>query len=570
MIRRTRFVAGAALGVAMLTVSPFAQELELQTERVVIFKDGTALVVKKASAVPDSEGRVYTEEVPEAAALGCFWAAIDGEAPGDARVGTMRAEFVEEVTSPEDPIAVRSIQELLEANVGRDVRVRLKTSDGPEVSGTIKEVLVAAGLLVLVKEPVGADQGGVTALPISDVHAVLATELITVRDGDATTATKKRLTLELKSADGPLVSGEPVDLRLFYFTPGLRWIPTYRLTGDLDTTGRLNLQAELLNELEDLEGARVDLVVGVPNFRFGKVISPLSLEREMRNALNQAAPNLMNLNNGNFFSNAMFSQVGGDFGAPPPPVATGASVTDIAPELGSTGEQDLFVYHAGIVDLKKGARATLPIWDSHVPIDHLYTYDLDLVRGNGFETYNRDRNTGTTSPLKLANNPIWHQYRILNETSFPWTTGPALLMKGLIPLGQELLTYTPRGGEVLVPVTVAVDVRASYEEEILARDENVVSRNGHSYDRITKRMKITVQSYREVASRTRVGISMGGEVFSASDDGRILLGEPNRDDWSNNNLFNHALNPHSNVTFEVDLEAGESHTFEIEFTLLAY
>ena len=100
-------------------------------------------------------------------------------------------------------------------------------------------------------------------------------------------------------------------MRIVYFTPGLRWIPTYRFEAKKGGEGTLALQAELLNELEDIRGAPFDLVVGVPNFRFRDVASPLSLEGMMRNALAQAAPSLMgSMNN---LSNAMFTQRAGEW-----------------------------------------------------------------------------------------------------------------------------------------------------------------------------------------------------------------------------------------------------------------
>src|SRR5205814_10061866 len=41
---------------------------------------------------------------------------------------------------------------------------------------------------------------------------------------------------------GPKHANQKVALRLFYFTPGLRWIPTYRVAGDLVDKANLSLQ----------------------------------------------------------------------------------------------------------------------------------------------------------------------------------------------------------------------------------------------------------------------------------------------------------------------------------------
>ena len=56
-----------------------------------------------------------------------------------------------------------------------------------------------------------------------------------------------------------------------YFRPGIRWIPTYRIDlrqKDGKNMAQVSLQAEILNEAEDLHDVPLDIVVGVPNFRF--------------------------------------------------------------------------------------------------------------------------------------------------------------------------------------------------------------------------------------------------------------------------------------------------------------
>jgi hypothetical protein len=179
---------------------------------------------------------------------------------------------------------------------------------------------------------------------------------------------------------GKELADKEVALKLFYFTGGLRWIPTYRVSGELKDKAELALQGEVLNEIEDLDKAALDLVVGVPNFRFKDNISPLTLERMMRNTLAQAAVNLGMRNNemGNSMS-ANYSQAAGAWRGRE---VEGTSVASMAPELaGSGGEQDLFVYSMNKFSLKKGSRATVPLWQNTVPMRHIYTLDLHSVRG---------------------------------------------------------------------------------------------------------------------------------------------------------------------------------------------
>ena len=57
---------------------------------------------------------------------------------------------------------------------------------------------------------------------------------------------------------------------MMYFRPGVRWIPTYRVDlpgqGAKEKFAELSLQAEILNEAEELIDVPVDIVVGSAEF----------------------------------------------------------------------------------------------------------------------------------------------------------------------------------------------------------------------------------------------------------------------------------------------------------------
>ena len=70
------------------------------------------------------------------------------------------------------------------------------------------------------------------------------------------TSRHKRLVFDFDQAD------QEVEIRLMYFRPGVRWIPTYRIDladhrgvddayPDSDKVAQLFLQAEIVNEAED-------------------------------------------------------------------------------------------------------------------------------------------------------------------------------------------------------------------------------------------------------------------------------------------------------------------------------
>src|ERR1041385_6958207 len=111
-----------------------ASELALSTERVIIFKDGYGLIVKNGKATADAHGKVFTPQVPESAILGSFWAISDGQ-----KLLAMEAGWDEQREVREKRTACITIPELLRANVGR--RISLRLADGRNITGTPTQVL---------------------------------------------------------------------------------------------------------------------------------------------------------------------------------------------------------------------------------------------------------------------------------------------------------------------------------------------------------------------------------------------------------------------------------------------
>src|SRR5688572_25706553 len=131
-------VAFLALSPFMQAAAPPADELKLTTERVVVFKDNYALLMKSGGAKADAEGRVHTRAVPDTAILGSFWAMGDGQ-----RVLAMRAEWDEkrELAKRETPAI--TIVEILRANVGK--RATLALTEKRTITGTIAQLLEMPG-----------------------------------------------------------------------------------------------------------------------------------------------------------------------------------------------------------------------------------------------------------------------------------------------------------------------------------------------------------------------------------------------------------------------------------------
>ena len=512
--------------------------LALSTQRVVVFKDGYYLAVKHGTAVTNKAGELSLDDVPDAAVLGSMWAT---SAKGKLLGIVASRETVKKTTEKEAPCT--QTLEVLQANIGKQARVvlldktifqgkirtvvaeptasaptpllydlfrsddepsvplselsRLASSRTPAASATVSGIAGSQFILSGDDGDVLLSVGQIGSLTIKEMKTTLARTL-------TTTASPKRLTFRFAEAS------QPVDLSLMYFRPGLRWIPTYRVnlsadepkkpanpaTQQKNTTpasqinnhdepkkmANLAMQAEFLNEAEDLDNVPVDIVVGVPNFRFRDTPSPLVLEATMRNVLQQSAPALMNqqmlMGQQGGFSNSSFDARSGERRGRGDGQAGDADQLVLPAELGAAGAQDLFIYSLPKLKLRQGQRAALPILTADVPYRDLYTWDVHDTRHDHAAAA---VGKGVKSPLQLSENRVWHQLVLSNTTRVPWTTGAAMILQGTQPLGQDLLTYTSPGAEVRLPITVSVDTRGSFADEETDRKLNDMNVNGNNY-----------------------------------------------------------------------------------------
>lgn len=531
-------------------------------------------MIKTATGVADADGLVVTDEVPEAAVLGTFWAFSEGHELRSMTAGWHEGTRTESVES-----ACTTPLELLRANPTRQVTLEL---DKAEVSGRVVEVLEASsedraklatdtalrsaapgaafhfdhvdtsvGSELVVLE---TNDKGRRILPVSAVRSLSGKELTTRCHATHTIATReKRLSFDL----GPAAAKQPVKLRILYFTSGLRWIPTYRVDTSIDAKADLQLQGEILNEEEDFEHAAIDLVVGVPHFKFKDVPSPMGLEQVMRQALAQAAPMLMNQQ----MSNVLFTQRSGErYRNDSDGSDAESSAMSMAPELSGEAKQDLFVYSVKSLSLKKGSRAAVSLWRNTVPRRDLYTLNLPIKR-NG-----RDPGSDSNSPQQLSENQVWHQIELSNTSKVPWTTGSLLIMQGDLPVAQELLTYTSAGGKVLVPETIAVNVRATRSETMTEHTPGKYRQDGVDFAIVKKDGAVTVTNHERFRVPMRVSIGTGGKVEKASDGAKVSLDDLHSDDWSASPVAR--VNQHSDVVWEFELAPGETRTVTYHVSML--
>ncbi|MBM4030574.1 MAG: DUF4139 domain-containing protein [Planctomycetes bacterium] len=359
--------------------------------------------------------------------------------------------------------------------------------------------------------------------------------------------TEKRLVLEFD----PKVAEGAVEVELNFLGPGIRWIPTYRIAlGEKEAD--MAMQAEVLNEAEDLAGVPVDLVVGVPSFRFRNLASPLTFMGGIADPLRRAAPQIMDQSMSNVLFTQRAGEVRGERVAPPPPPGEGPAVPALPAELAGEQAQDLFVYHVPKLSLRAGERAAVPVISAKVPCRSIHTWDVQLARSGAESLPDSGKHA---SPIRILRNEVWHQVELANKTAVPWTTGAALVVDGYLPIGQELLTYTSVGGRCQVPMTVAVDVRGTYEETETERIVKAVTIQNVDFAKVTKKGTLRVTNYKKKAITLYLACQMGGNAIDASDDGKMSITDYQAGDWGN--VASHpALSGHSTVRWELAIEPG--------------
>lgn len=595
---RARMMAVFALG---LLLGWFAEtqgqdegnhRLDLTTERVIVFKDGYCLVVKEGIATTDQHGVAFTEQVPDAAILGSFWAI-----PETGSIRSMIAGWHEREEYDEREITCSSVAEILAANLGRSCMLRV--GQDTTMQGTICKLLARddterqeaqlpdqdaspAGSFVSriagdsasagqAKYFVLATEAGDVMVNIGEVrHLTIEGMQSTIQQKLSRKVRRKRLSLHF---DHP---NAEVRVKLMYFRPGVRWIPTYRVNltdaeyssgdGDDSVSGsnlgaapkvaELAMQCELLNEAEDFKEVPFHVVVGVPNFRFRDIPSPMVLGQSVRSVLAQTTPQAVMNNN---FSNAAFSQRSSVDTRPARSDQNISSTVDLPEASSGEAGNDLYVYELRPLTLKKGERATIPLQRSRVPYRDIYTWDVQVTHSPTFAASDDD----TPSPLVLSKNEIWRHVELINVTDTPWTTGAVMLNDGFQPLAQDLLTYTSAGNVCRVPVTIAVDVHAKLKDREVDRELQSLRWRGNGYARVEGQIEIEVTSGKAKAIPLEIDLRFGGKATSVTDDGEINLSAFRREDWGE--AGGDAINQSSRIQWRGNVSTEEPFTPKVAY-----
>jgi len=533
-----------ALRLALVLITPalFAGEIAEapaplpKTIAVAAFKNGLAFVLRQGE-IPFSSGIARLAPIP-AATLGTLWLAPVNP---EARIDEIVAYRYN--TATQRPI--QSISEILRANAGKTVTITYQMKDYTgEVVGLQNAAptpttnpMVPADvryppqphedylLLRTEKRLMAFPLGGISMANLPD-DAILH---------ETVQSQNQALRLKLKSASAK------EELSMGYLEHGLGWTPSYLISLTDDTNAQITMQAVVTDDAEDLQNAQLFFVVGVPNFAYSNTISPMSLQQSLVDFMKDAERDYDRRKSFGALSNAINAQVmmADEKEAAPISLVNGVD------EMASSPEEDLFLYSRSNVTLAKGERATYNVFSGSVGYEHLYNWEVeDQPRVDAFgNVVNPNQNPQDGNRA----DSIWHSIRLKNSTRFPWTSAPALVISGDKPISQDTLTYTQKGANSTLRITVATDIRASHEEREVARQPEINHRRGYNYDLVTVEGKLKVKNYKSKAVHLAIGKTLRGKTEIQSDQGKtVQLGEGIESD-----------NPRSRLSWEITLAPGQ-------------
>jgi hypothetical protein len=551
---RFALVVAACVVWSLAAHSGEAPGPELKTAAVAAFKNGLAFVLKQGDVRLEA-GVGTLESVPNAT-LGSLWIA-----PNDAGASLDRVVARRNKLSVQKNLTV--LADVLLANAGKVVTVidnsqkeytgevvgfrteqAEKTDGSASLSNSTGDVFYANGLSAAPQPHVAPEflllksDGKLLALYFHNIaRVVLPADSVLQQSQE-----EERKTLQFK------IKGvtDHASLTMGYLEHGLGWTPSYLVSLQDDKKAQVTMQAVLVDDAEDLKNTDLFFVVGVPNFAYSNIPSPMALQQSLLEFM-QAAAKKDDMSAR--YSNAVTGQmIGGIIGGE----AEGApSLTSNTEELQGAPEEDLFLYSRKDVTLARGERATYNVFSDVVNYEHIYEWNLeDQPRVDPFG--NPQNTSGSDRSMKEN---VWHALRLKNTTKFPWTSAPTLVISGTKPIAQDTVPYTPKSATSNLKLTVATDIRASHEENEVERQRDVQRRHNYNYDQVTVEGKLTIKNYKSKEVRLSIADRVRGAVESQTDDGKSeKLAEAIAVD-----------NPLSRLTWEVTLQAGKEKVIKYRY-----
>jgi hypothetical protein len=515
------WAAGTAAASESNPTAP--RDVVLRIERLALFKNGLGYATATAQ-LPEGARTVRLGQLP-VPSYGTFWIAYPKEVKVRGLVTAM--ETVDETAT------ASSLDQLLRLNPGRKVLVHVAASPG--VAEVVLEGVVKPTVKPETPEPPSpyfmdfrrpADRGYPYGYPppaqnslvlLQTDKGLVALNPLSIQRVDfgvgepvcVTTNQQKRpaIRMELEEPAG----GQRVEVGLL--ARGITWVPSYRIDLSDEETAHFSAQAQIVNELADIQDAHVDLVTGFPNIQFPELPNPVAMSQNLAEFLRSLAAGRAESRERGYMmgQQAIAGWGGGNYGAYDNALLPSYGIST----NGQTAE-DLFLYPLPRVSLKKGETATLPLFSADMSYRHLYTWKIADPLDADHSGPRGDGRLGPRGDGRSAEE-VWHTCRLVNSARMPLTTAPAEFVEHGQFVGQDTCFYTAAGAEASIRINRALNVQADQAEVEIERKRNAANFYGFGYDLVKLTGELKVRNRLDKPIDLEITKELSGEVLEKSD-----------------------------------------------------
>jgi hypothetical protein len=480
---------------------------KLVIKNLTLFKNGLGFVVS-GGVLPDNVKSVRIGQLP-VPSFGTFWVGYTKEV-------NVRS-LVASTDDVERSVPAQSMGQLVQANTGR--RVIVHTGDR-DFDGIVLPGAVPAGPPLspnpYYMSPRTADPYGPIVRPTAEI-LMIRTEKGTValtagsilraefpdHDPLATVPYRTKspsLRIELEKPAG----GENVTVSCL--AHGVTWVPSYLIDLSDPKTAKFSAHAEIINELEDLDGISLRLVTGFPNTKFGDLLSPVSMSQSLADFLASLATGATGQGGRSMLMNQVALTSNSRFGDDESALVPGYAL----PSQGAVAE-DLYIYPVHDFSLKKGETAWIPLFTADMPYKHVYAWKIgDFLDDNDHYRTVQGQGEGKSAE------EVWHSCRIVNTLAMPLTTASTEFTANGEFTGQDVCYYTAPKSETTIRINKALNVLADQAESEIERKRDASVIHGYHYDLVKIRGDLKLRSRLDRVVSVEITKELSGDLLESA------------------------------------------------------
>ena len=330
-------------------------------------------------------------------------------------------------------------------------------------------------------------------------------------------------------------------VQLTYLTKGMAWMPAYQV--DLLATDRVRLRqtAVVRNELMDLKETALELISGYPNIKFAHVNSPLNPQATLAAFFQQISQKGGGAQGGALGQQIAFNSISNRASESVMPLPQ--------PDAGAPAE-DLHYEGIGVHALLEGDSLSLEVASAEASCERIVEWMVpDYRDDNGRMQRHRTRS---------EEDDPWDAVQFANPLKFPMTTAAVSVLEDGRFRGQSMATWTAPGQNASIKVNKALTVRGQHSEVEEEGKREIVWMAGDDYQRTVVSGTLKVSNARADTVKMVIRTDFSGELLAAEGDPAKSL----RADGAR------SVNPHRQLEWTLNLEAGKSQTLTYRYSVL--